>query len=118
MNILNLNDLSIACSHPISISNGSVRINGFPFGFSNNVYSQISYGNAYLKYGIADGSVLLCCSDLDVMDGDLVLDGGGFNPSICRYFENPEMSPDSTEQVVHDKQEITAKILASFNFFR
>lgn len=117
MNILNLNALGTAYGHPISISNGSVRINGFPFGTANNVYSQISYGNAYLKYGIADGSVLLCCSDLDIMDGDLVLAGGGFNPSICRYFANPEISSDSAEQVVHDKRDIAAKIIASFNFY-
>ena len=118
MSFSNLSDLSVACRHPITVSRGSVEIEGFPFRLTDHVFSQIAYGNSCPQYGIAEGSILLCCSNADISDGDLVLVNGSFQPVIGRYFTSPSAPSDGRERIICDKNEVSAKIVAAFNIYR
>ena len=118
MSFSNLSDLSVACRHPITVSHGSVEIEGFPFRLTDHVFTQIAYGSSCPQYGIAEGSILLCSSDADISDGDLVLVKGSYQPVIGRYFSSPDALSNGRERIIHDKAEVAAKIVAAFNFYR
>lgn len=110
-------DLRMAASHPISkTGRDSIEIGGFYFSPYSNVFGQITYGNHFLSSGIADGSLLLCTQDAEIVDGDLVL-LSGYPQEVCRYLSDPNAISDGTERVTHSADRVYAKIIAAFNFY-
>lgn len=102
--------------HPVvPVGRSAVEIGGFSFPPFADVYTQIVWGSRWASWGIPDGSVLLCCREADIRDGDLVLLSGC--QEVCRYRADPADEPDAAERVCHSTGEVCAKVLAAFCFF-
>ena len=62
-------------------------------------------------------SLLYCCRNAEVDDGDLVIAFDGDVPTIYLYREDSEIAAEDEERILHDRKQIHAKVLGSFNFY-
>lgn len=107
------------CSHHNVFVNhkGYLMIEGYHDISFDECFCIIAQGHRYQKYGIAGDSLLYCCRNAEVEDGDLVIAFDGNIPTIYVFRENDEAVPVGEERLLHDRKQIHAKVLGSFNFY-
>lgn len=96
---------------------GALMIEGYNSISSDECFCIVAKGHRYHKYGIADDSLLYCCKNAEVGDGDLVVAFDGDVPTIYLYREDSGTTSEHEERILRDRKQIHAKVLGSFNFY-
>ena len=96
---------------------GHLLIAGFENIDADSCFCIKAYGHRYHEYGIADESLLYCCKTNAVSDGDLVLAFEGDVLTLFQYRKDRKITKDGDKRIIHNRRQIYAKVLGSFNFF-
>lgn len=105
-------------AHQFTITeNNSISIEGFEGIDARNCFCIIAQGHRYHEHGITNGSVLLCCKNVEARDGDLVVVRERNRLAVYQYRTDPKVKVDGEKRILHDASEIHAKVLGSFNFY-
>ena len=96
---------------------GQLMIEGYQGVSFDDCFCIIAKGHRYQRYGIAEDSLLYCCRNAEVDDGDLVIAYDGNIPTIYLFREHNDPAQIGDERLLHNRKQIHAKILGSFNFY-
>ena len=104
--------------HQFAITeNNAISIEGFEGIDARNCFCIVAQGHRYYEHGIATGSILLCCKNVEAKDGDLVMVKEKNRLAVYQYRTDPNVKVDGEKRILHDPSIIHAKVLGSFNFY-
>lgn len=98
-------------------TDGKLVIDGFQSFDVDSCFCILAFGHRYHEYGIADNSMLYCCKTNAANNGDLVLVMDGETPTLYQYREDKTITKDGEKRILHDIDQVFARVLCSINYF-